>query len=57
MDLSTAVTTYGGTVAVTCNTGYTLTGGTKIECLADGTWSDTVTCEEGGGMFNDIILK
>ena len=48
IDFAGAITTYGSTVAVTCNTGYALTGGTVIECLADGTWSNTVTCQIKG---------
>ena len=44
VDFSSADTTYGSTVVVTCNTGYSLIGGTKVECLEDGIWSDTVTC-------------
>ena len=40
-----ALTTYGQSVSVICNLGYRRTGGTKIECLADGTWSKSVTCE------------
>ena len=40
-----ALTTYGQLVPVICNLGYRLTGGTNIECLADGTWSKSVTCE------------
>ena len=38
-------TTYKQSVPVNCVTGYELTGGTTIECLADGTWSKTTTCE------------
>ena len=49
VNFTNAVTTYGHFVPVTCDAGYRLTGGSKIECLADGTWSDTVTCEVTGG--------
>lgn len=45
IDFSGGITTYGTAVAVTCDTGFTLSGGTKLECQHDGTWSDTVTCE------------
>ena len=48
IDFSTADTTYGSTVEVTCNTGFALAGGTVIECLANGIWDNTVTCQIKG---------
>ena len=54
IDFSSVVTTYGSTVNVTCDTGYSLTGGTMIECLADGTWSNTVTCQIKGNVTTCI---
>lgn len=38
-------TTYGQSVSVICNRGYILMGGTSIECLSDGSWSEAVSCE------------
>lgn len=38
-------TTYRETVPVTCDIGYNLKGGTSIECLSDGSWSTTTSCE------------
>ena len=38
-------TTYGSTVTYTCNPGYTLKGGSKLTCMANGQWSGrTPTC-------------
>lgn len=48
-------TTYGQTVPVTCNTGYKLTGGTSIECLHDGSWSTSTTCEMIGLYFHMLL--
>ena len=38
------LTIFGHTVPVTCNDGYKLQGDRYIKCLADGTWSKTVSC-------------
>ena len=54
IDFSAAETTYGSTVNVTCDAGYSLIGGTMIECLADGTWSNTVTCQIKGNITTCI---
>ena len=45
VDFTNTETTYGQSVAVSCETGYKLTGGTSIQCLSDGTWSTHTTCE------------
>ena len=45
VDFTNTETTYGQSVAVSCETGYELTGGTSIQCLSDGTWSTHTTCE------------
>ena len=44
IDFTNADTTFGQSVSVTCNTGYDLFGGHTIQCLADGSWSKTVSC-------------
>lgn len=49
VEFSAAVTTYGHFVDVTCDAGYRLTGGTKLQCLEDGTWNGAVTCEPDEG--------
>ena len=37
-------TTYGGTVAYSCNHGYELSGSATVTCLASGSWSTRPTC-------------
>ncbi|XP_053398307.1 CUB and sushi domain-containing protein 1-like [Mercenaria mercenaria] len=36
---------YGTAIQVTCNSGYTIQGSSSIFCQADGTWSDSPTCD------------
>lgn len=38
-------TNYGQIVLVECDIGYQLTGGTSIQCLSDGSWSTSTTCQ------------
>lgn len=38
-------TTYEQTVPVACEIGYELMGPRSIECLSDGSWSITTSCE------------
>lgn len=58
-----AITTYGRSLPVTCNTGYEPIGGSRITCLSDGIWS-TVTCEIIGmccllvlALMSDVSLE
>ena len=55
VNLTDAPTTYGQTLDVDCDIGYQLTGGTKIQCLNDGSWSTYTTCEIVG-MYNFILI-
>ena len=41
-------TTPGSTVAVVCDNGYELVGGSALECRGDGTWTDSVSCQTTG---------
>ena len=44
--ISFTTTTFGSTATYSCNTGYTLSGGSIRTCQSDGTWSGSVpTCE------------
>ena len=36
---------YEATYEVTCNTGFTISGSSTMECGADGTFSQTPTCQ------------
>ena len=50
VDFTNASTTFGQFVPASCNIGFRRIGGTSIECLADGTWSKSVTCELVGRL-------
>ena len=44
VDTSTSGTEYQADATVTCNTGYTQSGGTTISCQDTGIWSTGPTC-------------
>lgn len=46
VDLSNIASTPGNVATVICDDGYKLIGGTGIECQENGTWSESITCEE-----------
>lgn len=48
-------TTYEQIVPVECEIGYELIGGHSIECLSDGFWSTTTSCEIIGLNFLDSL--
>ena len=55
VNFTNAVTTFGQSVAVVCDSGYKLMGGSRLECLADGQWSMLVTCETSGSCHFLIL--
>ena len=51
--ISVASTKFGENHFIQCNTGYTGGGGKPdgIECLADGTWDITLSCDARGEFY------
>ena len=47
-NFTNALTTFGESVPVICLTGYELSGGSSVQCRANGEWSSKVTCERKG---------
>ena len=51
VNFTNELTTFGESIPVNCLTGYALSGGNSIECLANGEWRTTVTCERKGKVL------
>ena len=48
VDFAGQETTYGSTLAVSCNSGYELHGKENVVCGPDGTWSKLSSCHIKG---------
>ena len=49
--ISVASNLYGESHFIQCMTGYTGGGAVGIECLADGTWDITLSCDARGELY------